>query len=102
MRSEKYAENLQLRQKRTLRSPLDIGEKVSLLAERLRKKDASGKLYKSTTENRPLFNRNRIFTMNEPVRVGDNTYNYWLKENGQEIKNRFLREELFALNDQFS
>ena len=37
-RSEKYPENLQLRQKRTLRSPLDIGEKVLVLAERLRKK----------------------------------------------------------------
>ena len=94
MRSEKYVENLQLRQKRTLRSPLDIGEKVSLLVERLRKKDASGKLYKSTTENRPLFNRNRIFTINKRVRVDDNTYNYWLKENGQEIKNRFLKRRI--------
>ena len=102
MRSEKYAENLQLRQKRTLRSPLDIGEKVLVLAERLRKKHSPGKLYKSTTENRPFFNRNRIFTINKRVRVGDNTYYYWLKENCQEIKNRFLREELFALNDQFN
>ena len=102
LRSEKYAENLQLRQKRTLRSPLDIGDKVLILAEHLRKKDAPGKLYKSTTENRPFFNRNRIFTINKRVRVGDNTYYYWLKENGQEIKNTFLREELFALNDQFN
>ena len=99
-RSEKYPENLQLRQKRTLRSPLDIGEKVLVLAKHLRKKDAPGKLYKSTTENKPFFNR--IFTINKRVRVGDNTYYYWLKENGQEIKNRFSREELFALNDQFN
>ena len=73
LKSEKYAENLQLRQRRTLRSPLDIGETVLVLAERLRKKDAPGKLYKSTTENRPFFNRNRIFTINKRVRVGDNT-----------------------------
>ena len=40
--------------------------------------------------------------MKKQVRVGDDTYYYWLKQNGQEIKNRFLREELFALNDQFN
>ena len=33
--------------------------------------------------------------------MDDNTYYYWLKENDQEVKNRFLREELFALNGQF-
>ena len=48
------------------------------------------------------FNRNRIFTINKLVRVGGNTYHYWLKGNGQEIKNRFLREQSFALNDQFN
>ena len=77
-------------------------KKVLGLAERLRKKNAPGKLYKSTTENRLCFNRNRIFTINKLVRVGGNTYHYWLKGNGQEIKNRFLREQLFALNDQFN
>ena len=68
MRSEKYTENLHLRQKRTLRSPLDIGEKFLVLAEGLRKKDAPGKLYKSTTENRPFFNRNTVFNINKRVR----------------------------------
>ena len=32
-----------------LREPLEIGEKVLVLAERLKKKDAPGRLYKSTT-----------------------------------------------------
>ena len=87
--------------KRRLYDPLDIGEKVLILMERLKKKDAPGRLYKSTTENRPFFNRSRIFTINKRVLTSDNTYYYWLKENGQEVKNRFLREELFALNNQF-
>ena len=34
-----------------MRNPLEIGEKVLLLAKRLRKRDASGRLHKSTTEN---------------------------------------------------
>ena len=90
-----------LEKKRKLRDPLDIGEKVLVLAERLRKKDALGRLYKSTTENRPYFNRNRIFTINKRVQRSDKTYYYCLNENNQKVKNQFLREELFALNGQF-
>ena len=89
------------RKKRRLCDHLDIDEKVLLLAETLKKKDAPGRLYKSTTENRPYFNRNRIFTINKRVLMGGNTYYYGLKENGQEVKNQFLREEIFALNGQF-
>ena len=40
--------------KRRLRNPLDIGEKVLVLAGRLKKKDAPGRLCKSTGENRPF------------------------------------------------
>ena len=51
-----------------LRYPLDIGEKVLVFAERL-KKDAPGNLYKRTTEN-------RVFTINKRVSVDneDNCY----------------------------
>ena len=35
--------------------PLKIGKKVLALAERLKKKDARGTLYKSTTENMSFF-----------------------------------------------
>ena len=37
--------------RRKLREPLKIGEKVLALAERLKKKDAPGNLYKSATAN---------------------------------------------------
>ena len=57
-----------------------MGEKVLVLAERLKKKDAPGRLYKSTTENRPYFNRNIILTINRSVLMGNNTNYYWLKE----------------------
>ena len=49
-RREKFDSKID-RRKKQLRDPLEIGEKVLLLAERLRKRDASGRLYKSTTEN---------------------------------------------------
>ena len=53
-RSERYAKYLDSQKKRKLLDPLNIGEKVLVLVERLRKKDAPGKLYKSTIENHTL------------------------------------------------
>ena len=59
--AERYSRNderLNKKSRKKLRRPLMVGEKVLVLAERLRKKDAPGNLYKSTTENTPFFNRN--------------------------------------------
>ena len=75
--------------KKQLRDPLEIGEKVLVLAERLRKKDAPGRLYKSTTENKSFFNRDRTFIISERSKLNNNTYLYWLNENGQKIKKNF-------------
>ena len=38
--------------KKHLRSPLEIGEKFFVLSEHLKKKDAPGKFYKSSKENK--------------------------------------------------
>ena len=89
------------RRKRTLRSPLNLSEKVFVLAERLKKKDAPSKLFKALTENMPFFNRNRIFTIYKRAKLNDGSYLYWVEEDGKKIKGRFLRQELFALKQQF-
>ena len=47
MRNDKYNQKIDKR-KRTLRSPLNLDEKVLVLAERLKKKDAPGNLYKAS------------------------------------------------------
>ena len=62
MKNVKYNQKLD-RRKKTSRSPLNLTENVLVLAERLRKKDAPGRLYKSSTENMLFFNRNIIFTI---------------------------------------
>ena len=49
----------------------------------------------------PFFNRNRIFTIYKRAKLDNVTYLYWLEEDGQKVKGRFLRQELFALNNQF-
>ena len=51
------------RRKRKLRSPLNLDEKVLVLSERLKKKDAPGNLYKASTDSIPFFNKNQIFAI---------------------------------------
>ena len=62
MRNDKYDQKID-RRKRTLRSPLNLDEKVLVLAERLKKKDAPGNIYNASTDTLPFFNRDRIFTI---------------------------------------
>ena len=101
-RYERYNEKLDKKQKKKLREPLNIDEKVMVLSERIKKKDAPRFLFKSTTENVPFFNRKEIFKIDKYIAV-NRTYNYWLKnEKGQKIVKRFIREELFALKNNYS
>ena len=102
-RYKKHDINIDFKRKKKLREPLTIGERVLILAIRLKKKDAPGVLHKSTTENKPFFSRKQVYVIKKIVKI-DNTYNYWISEKENEdqvIPNRFFREELFALNDQF-
>ena len=101
-RYERFNEKLDKKQKKKLREPLNIGEKVMALAERIKKKDAPKFLFKSTTENVPFFNRKEIFKIDKYIAV-NGTYNYWLQnEKGQKIDKRFIREELFALQNNYT
>ena len=53
------------RPKKRLRDPLEIGEKVLVLAECLSKKDVPERLYKSTTQIKSFFNRDTAFIISE-------------------------------------
>ena len=100
-RYERYNERIDKKQKRKLRELLNIDEKVLVLAERIKKKDAPKFLFKSTTENIPFFNKKEIFKISKFV-LNDKVYNYWIKTKaGKEINERFIREELFALENNY-
>ena len=71
---------------------MNLSEKVFVLAERLKKKDAASKLFKALTKNMPFFNRNRIFTEYKTAKVNNGSYLYWVKEDGKKIKGRFFRQ----------
>ena len=89
--------------KRKLREPLAIGEKVLVLSERLKKKDAPGKLYKPTTQNKSFFNKDKIFIVKKRVKTLTDSLYYWVaEENSTKInKFRFVRQELYALERQW-
>ena len=100
MRNDKYDQKID-RGKRILRSRLNLDKKVLVLAERLKKKDVPGNLYKASTDNMSFFNRDRIFTIYKRAKLNNGTYLYWVKEVSKKINCRFLRQELFALKNQF-
>ena len=72
-----------------MRSPLNLSEKVFVLAERLKKKDRPSKLFKASTENMPFFNRNRIFSVYKRAKLNNDSYLYWVEEDGKKINGRF-------------
>ena len=100
MRNDKYNEKID-RKKWKLRSPLNLDEKVLVLAERLKKKDTPGHLYKASTDNMPFFNRDIIFTIYKRAKLNNGPYLYWIEKDSKNINGGFLRQELFALNNQF-
>ena len=100
-RNKKYETKKDKRQKRLCNS-LYLDEEVLILAERLKKKDASSKFFKASTDNIPFFNRQKVFRIYKRAKLHNGTYLYWLEdENNKKIEGRFLRQELFALNNQF-
>lgn len=83
-----------------------VDEKVLVLAERLKKKDASKNLYKPTTENIIFFNKDRKFIIKKQLKVYNSPliYYYWIADENSEkfIDKRFVREERFAINNHFT
>ena len=98
----RYMEKQNDRKRGKLRELLDIGEKVLIMAERLKNKDALGILYKSSTENKPFFNRNEIFKINKRVGINGGKKNYyWEKKIEKKMRDTFYSQELFALKGKF-
>ena len=62
-RQYRYNKKKYNRKRKTLRENLSIGEKVYVLAERIKKKKASGKIYKQTVQNISYFNKDTVFTI---------------------------------------
>ena len=89
--------------KKQLKHDLSIGEKVYVLAERIKKKSAPGKFYKQSVQNISYFKKEKVFTIRAIQTIDKITY-YWLKitETNRKVTKRFARTEIFALRNNFS
>ena len=67
-----------MRKRKKLRENLNIGEKVYILAERIKKKSAPGKFYKQSVQNIRYFNKDVIYTIRKK-QIIDNIRYYWVK-----------------------
>ena len=88
--------------KKQLREELSIGEKVFVLAERIKKKSAPGKFYKQSVQNITYFNKEKTFII-RAIQTIDKIKYYWLKnaETNRKLPKTFMRTELFALRNNF-
>ena len=101
-RAVRYMEKQDKWKRRKLREPVEIGEKVLLIVKNLKKKDEPSVSCKSWTGNKSFFNRNEIFKINKRVGINNGETNYyWIEKDSKTIKDRFFRQELFALKGQF-
>ena len=96
-RLERYDEKVYQRKWKKLREILNVTERVYVLAERIRKKSTPGKFYKQTVPNISYFNKETVYLIRQGKKV-NNVYFYWLNN----LKNRFVRSELFDLKENFS
>ena len=87
-----------------LRSPLEVGEEVLVLAKQLKKKDSPGKFYKSHVDNKSYFHKSETFLITDRQKI-ERKFFYWLKSSRSRKKNgkfRFQREEIYAISENFN
>ena len=77
---------------------------MNLLAERLKNIDDPGRFYKRSTENKPLFIKNQLFTVQKRVNASKDSYYYGLPKKDEDsiINNIFIRQELLSLRGKLS
>ena len=66
------------KKRKKLTENLNTGEKVYVLAERIKKKSTPGKCYKQSVQSISYFNKDTIFTIRKK-QIIDNIRYYWVK-----------------------
>ena len=62
------------RKKLKVRSPLEVGEEVLVLASRLKKKDSPGKFYKSSVDNKSYFHKSQTFLITNRQKIDEKSF----------------------------
>ena len=87
--------------RKKLRSPLNVGEIAFVLLARIKRKDAPSIFYKSTTDKKSFFNKNKRFIVTRcfEIRRGTEFYRVQELDTVKKVEGRFLRKELFAVEN---
>ena len=103
MRQEKLNNKVYERKKLKLRSPLEVGKEVLVLASWLKKKGSPGKFYKSSVDSKSYFHKSETFSITNRQKIEEQFF-YWLKfsRSGKKLKFTFHREEIYAISDHFN
>ena len=88
------------KKRKKLGEDLNIGEKVYVMAERIRKKSAAGKFYKQSVQNISYFSKETLYTIRKKQMIDGIRY-HWVKCPIANLPKRFLRTELFAVRSNF-
>ena len=101
-RLDRYDKKKYSLNRRKLRDNLNIGEKVLVLAESIKKKSAPGKFYKQSVQNICYFNKEKTFVTTKKQTIDKITY-YLLRDTqtNRKVSKRFQRTELFAIKGNF-
>ena len=78
-RLDRYNRKRYMAKTKKLREDLMIGEKVLVLAERIKKKDAPSRFYKQSVQNISYFNKQRTFMIRKKQPIDGITF-YWLTD----------------------
>ena len=62
------------RKRKRLREKLNVGERVYVLAERIKKKSAPGKFYKETVQNISYFNKETVYIVRKRKKIDNINY----------------------------
>ena len=97
-----YDRKQNISKRRRLRRDLMISEKVLILAERIKTKDAPDRFYKQFVQNISYFNKERTFMIRKKQSIDGITF-YWLTDvqNSRKVPKRFQRTKLFAIRGNF-
>ena len=99
-RMDRYDRKKYLKKKKKLRENLNIGERVYVLAEIIKKKSAPGKFYKHSVQNISYFSKETVYTIRKKKMIDGIRY-YWVKSPIADLPKRFSRTELFAIRSNF-
>ena len=91
-RLDKYDVMKYSAKRKKLRERLFVGEKVLVLAERIKKKGAPGKSYRQSVQNTSYFNKDKTFIIRK-IRTMNGIKYYWLEDvqNNKKVpKNRII------------